>query len=529
MRSFSRINIRTKMAILILASVLIPLGATLYLFYGWGTAQLDQNAKVELTSEVDQISMVVEEYFSDQQKLILQLSANSAFQDVSPELENDAAWRSEVEGAFSYIHSLYPYALDEACLIDESGSELARIVGDKIAHKTDLSHDEKKAPFFEGSMEVDFGQVYQSQPYLSQDSGRWVLASTTPIVSNDGVNNSFAHFEMHLGGLHDLLSEWASKTGLWSLMVVDKDTKAIIINTAGTVRTDSPFSNIREEFRDEDSQNIMLNAVQDFEHGSSSIQAESRAKEQWVAYAPVNLSDGNQNNWMIVATSPAVTSADYPELMKYLVASLVLGGILLIVGLVSSDRVIASLMRRNASRVEALKGSVMVTDIARAEGSLAKSASSLLEAAGAAIKHSKETYVALHASVTSLRTGKESMAEALTGLDKFVKSHEELMNSESLDSVEVIRKNINSAMGQMDWQAGSMQEIRGALDQLSASVATTDVEAKTITHTTAHRQEASRRVEEELERISASISRDIESATEPVDSGEALETSGDRP
>ena len=116
MKSFSRISSRTKMAIVVLASVLVPLGVTLYLFYGWGTAQLDQNAKAELTSDVDQISMVIEEYFSDQQKLILQLSANSAFQDVSPELERDADWRSEVEGAFSYIHSLYPYALDEACL-----------------------------------------------------------------------------------------------------------------------------------------------------------------------------------------------------------------------------------------------------------------------------------------------------------------------------------------------------------------------------------------------------------------------------
>ena len=407
--------------------------------------------------------------------------------------------------------------------------ELARIVGDKIAHKTELSHDERDAPFFEGAIEMDSGQVYQSKPYLSQDSGRWVLASTTSIVSNDGVNNSLAHFEMHLGGLHDLLSEWARKTGLWSLMVVDRDTKAIIINTAGTVRTDSPFPKIQDEFRDESSRNVILNAVQTFEHGSSSIQVESGAKEQWVSYAPVDLVDGNQNNWMIVATSPMVTSADYPELVKYLVASLVLGGILLIVGVVSSDRVIASLMRRNASRVEALKGSVMVTDIARAEGSLAKSASSLLEAAGAAIKYSRESYVALHTLDGSMKISKESMAEALTGLDKFVKSHEELMNSESRDSVEVIRKNISSATGQMEWQAGSMQEIREALDQLSASVATTDVEAKTITHTTAHRQEASRRVEEELERISASISRDIESTAEPVDSGEALKKSGDRP
>ncbi|MDH3451520.1 MAG: hypothetical protein OEN20_03810, partial [Gammaproteobacteria bacterium] len=65
------------------------------------------------------------------------------------------------------------FHVEEMCLIDASGPELARIVGNKIAD--DLSPDESEAIFFGPSFAQRPRTVFVSPLYMSPDAHKWVL------------------------------------------------------------------------------------------------------------------------------------------------------------------------------------------------------------------------------------------------------------------------------------------------------------------------------------------------------------------
>jgi hypothetical protein len=90
------------------------------------------------------------------------------------------------------------FVVDEMCLIDHTGQEVARIVFDKVAPDEALSPDESGAPFFKPSFEKKDKEVHVQSPYLSADAQRWVIAYTTPIVNEDGSTPAFLHYEMPL-------------------------------------------------------------------------------------------------------------------------------------------------------------------------------------------------------------------------------------------------------------------------------------------------------------------------------------------
>lgn len=80
----------------------------------------------------------------------------------------------------------------EMCLIDPDGNEIARIVGDRIAH--DLSHAEAQADFFAPGFAHKARSVYVSPAYLSEDADRWVVAYVTPIMVDDR-KRAILHYE----------------------------------------------------------------------------------------------------------------------------------------------------------------------------------------------------------------------------------------------------------------------------------------------------------------------------------------------
>lgn len=86
------------------------------------------------------------------------------------------------------------FHVEEMCLIDASGPEIARIVGDRIAPESDLSPDESGADFFEPGFAEEPRQVFVSRPYLSPDANKWVIAYVTP-VAVEHANKAVLHYE----------------------------------------------------------------------------------------------------------------------------------------------------------------------------------------------------------------------------------------------------------------------------------------------------------------------------------------------
>ena len=95
------------------------------------------------------------------------------------------------------IAQLYPGSISEACFIDRSGQEVARIVRKTWAKRGELSPDEGKAVFFDPTFALPVGRVFQSPPYLSGDTGEIVISNSTPLAVGGGTP-ALVHFEVSL-------------------------------------------------------------------------------------------------------------------------------------------------------------------------------------------------------------------------------------------------------------------------------------------------------------------------------------------
>jgi methyl-accepting chemotaxis protein len=127
------------------------------------------------------------------------------------------------------LHGLDPTVVDEACYIGADGAELARQVKGVAAAASDLSPDESGNPFFVPAFKVDGGHVFQSSPYVSPDSNRWVVGNATPIIIN-GRKAAILHFESNLEAVRIQVAS-ALGPGMRA-RIVDTSTGKVIADTA---------------------------------------------------------------------------------------------------------------------------------------------------------------------------------------------------------------------------------------------------------------------------------------------------------
>lgn len=120
--------------------------------------------------------------FDDWRDELLVARSNAAYTQWFTRPQDRPALRGQVDSALVVLHDIYPDLIDEACFIGADGHELGRQAEGEAAGVDDLSPDESGNPFFAPSFALAEGQVYQASPYLSPDSGRWVVSNSTPLV-----------------------------------------------------------------------------------------------------------------------------------------------------------------------------------------------------------------------------------------------------------------------------------------------------------------------------------------------------------
>ena len=99
-----------------------------------------------------------------------------------------ASFLPAVETAITYLGDRYQ--VDEICLIRSDGLEAARWVGGAgVAPLGDLSPDERQNnPAVLPTLPLADDAFYETEPYISPDSNRWVLGLATPIILASGVH-----------------------------------------------------------------------------------------------------------------------------------------------------------------------------------------------------------------------------------------------------------------------------------------------------------------------------------------------------
>lgn len=262
--------------------------------------QKEADLKRGLTMKADQGAAELGAYFERAKSINLLLAHNRVFADFyrapGSRIETVRARGPlvrHVDEALAYLQRLYPGQISEACFIDRTGPENGRVVFGRWARTQALSQDESANPFFGPTFALDFGQVYQAQPYVSPDTDVWVISNSTLLPTPDGAKRAIVHFEVTVESFR---SAAAAAAGRFNIAIVDGRSGAIILDSNLPQRKGAPLG------RPADRSFAPL-----LGHRAPAGLLTLAGKQ--VAYRRLALGDGNANDWYVVASSPPVTVA----------------------------------------------------------------------------------------------------------------------------------------------------------------------------------------------------------------------------
>jgi diguanylate cyclase (GGDEF)-like protein len=191
-----------------------------------------------------------------------------------------------VNDALSYLEQVYPNRIGKTGFIDSSGAEYARTVRGERASSDSLSPDESKSPFFAPSFALGAGEVYQSKPYRSLDTGEWVVANASFVPMTDGSTAAIVAFEVTIESFRREAGTGAGRTRL----VVDADSGAVVINSSRSQDGRSALGDPGDtRFRD---------LV-----GSWGANGRLNLDGHVAAYERIAASPGNANRWYVVSVT----------------------------------------------------------------------------------------------------------------------------------------------------------------------------------------------------------------------------------
>ena len=162
------------------------------------TDQMRRDADARLDSHASDVARLLDQTMASAASDIRLARRNVVFEaalgDTSGQLLPSD--RQRVEAAITYLGDRYK--VDEICLIRASGLETARWVGGQgVAAVADLSPDERQNnPAVLPTLPLPDDASYETQPYVSPDSSRWVIGVATPIVLASGEHAGILHFEI---------------------------------------------------------------------------------------------------------------------------------------------------------------------------------------------------------------------------------------------------------------------------------------------------------------------------------------------
>src|SRR3954468_9416228 len=278
--------------------LLVLTGALLLLLVGVsagfaGHARALTRERNELGHDAAEQAEVLDAYFSRASSIILLTAHSSAFRqfytaagDSAKRVRRGGPILDAVNDSLSYLERLYPDRIGEACFIDASGTENARTVRGERAAVADLSPDESKNPFFAPSFALAEDQVYQAKPYVSPDTGEWVISNSTLVPMPDGSKPGIVHFEVAL----DSFRREAISRNDRTVLVVDADTGQVVIDSTRPQQTGAPLGDPTD------------NRFRGVVHGWGST-GQLNLDGRQAAYQRIAANPGNANHWFVVSVS----------------------------------------------------------------------------------------------------------------------------------------------------------------------------------------------------------------------------------
>jgi diguanylate cyclase (GGDEF)-like protein len=268
--------------------VALLLGVTLLavgLLVTMGAVAQDHQQRRTLGRDASQVSAAFSSYFERARSLDLLLAQDQAFVPS----EKGIVGRDAANRALGYLEVLYPDVIGEACIIDEQGRELAQVTNGHPAAKASLSLNEAQNPFFAPTLALGSGQVYQAPPYVSPDTGRWVISNSTWIRLPDG-RRLIVHFEVSFDSFAQYVNAIAAST---HVAVVNRGNGQVLLQDRTALPTASPESRFPVTHWSGAFTTVASTA------GTTTV------KDRLAAYRIIDRAAGNANNWYVLEWSTA--------------------------------------------------------------------------------------------------------------------------------------------------------------------------------------------------------------------------------
>lgn len=188
-----------------------------------------------LAAEAREQAAELEDYFQRARALTLVTANNPAYRRFyempGSRLAKIRAGGPTMEDAhegLSYLQDLFPESIGVARFIDRSGAEVARAVRGAVAPTSELSPDKSGEPYFKPTLALGDGDVYQARPYLSPDTGEWVISNSAPVPVRFGDSPAIIHFEITVESFR---RQAADTSDNFDVAVVEARTGRVVADT----------------------------------------------------------------------------------------------------------------------------------------------------------------------------------------------------------------------------------------------------------------------------------------------------------
>jgi diguanylate cyclase (GGDEF)-like protein len=252
-----------------------------------------------LAAEAREQAAALDDYFRRARSLTLVTANNPAYRQFYElpgsrveRIRESGSTVREAQQGLSYLETLFPGSIGEACFIDAGGAENARAVRGVIEPMSKLSPDETGASFFEPTFDLDAGEVYQARPYLSPDTSEWVISNSTPVPDRLKGARGIIHFEFTIESFRRAAADTS-----------DRFDVAVIEARDGRVIADSRYRQRAGEDvplgrpGDRRFARFFSTAGKAFRHGSATIGGLPSA------FKALDTQPHNPNRWIVVATA----------------------------------------------------------------------------------------------------------------------------------------------------------------------------------------------------------------------------------
>src|SRR3954471_12172905 len=230
---------RVRWLALLAVVVVVPLLGGAVVLARHEAAQRRQALDQSLSADAAAESARLDAYFGEARKLVTYAARSSDFTafyaapgTTAEKVRAGGPLVDRANGALAAFEALYPDGIGEACFIDRTGHEVARVTRADRAPVSDLSPDESGGEFFSGTFGLQTGQAYQARPYISPDTNEWVISNSSPLPRVDGRAPAFVHFEVSL----ESFRRQAAAARDANLEVVDLRTGRVVFDAAQPVR-----------------------------------------------------------------------------------------------------------------------------------------------------------------------------------------------------------------------------------------------------------------------------------------------------